>query len=54
MIRMDIGALSAEETAISIRGEITAVRHGREGGRLTTVKGRIHDAVTEEQPAAAT
>ena len=44
-IGLDIGALSAAETAISIMGEITAVRRGREGGRLKTVKGRIHDAV---------
>ena len=52
-IGLDIGALSAEETALSIMGEITAVRHGREGGRLITVKGRIHDAAAPEQPAGA-
>jgi xanthine dehydrogenase accessory factor len=52
-IGLDIGALTAPETALSILGEITAVRHGREGGRLIAVKGRIHDAVPAEQPAAA-
>jgi xanthine dehydrogenase accessory factor len=52
-IGLDIGALSAAETAISIMGEITAVRRGREGGRLKTVKGRIHDAVPDRETAPA-
>jgi xanthine dehydrogenase accessory factor len=52
-IGLDIGALSAAETAISIMGEITAVRRGREGGRLMTVKGRIHDAAREREAAPA-
>ena len=52
-IGLDIGALSASETALSILGEIIAVRRGREGGRLIAVKGRIHDAVAPEQPAGA-
>jgi xanthine dehydrogenase accessory factor len=52
-IGLDIGALTAEETAISIMGEITAVRHGREGGRLIAVKGRIHDAAADEAREAA-
>ena len=52
-IGLDIGALSAAETAISIMGEITAVRRGREGGRLKTVKGRIHDAVPDREAAPA-
>jgi xanthine dehydrogenase accessory factor len=52
-IGLDIGALTAAETAISIMGEITAVRRGREGGRLKTVKGRIHDAVREPEAAPA-
>ncbi len=52
-IGLDIGALTAEETALSIMSEMIAVRHGREGGRLITVKGRIHDAAADEQPAEA-
>ena len=52
-IGLDIGALSAAETAISILGEITAVRRGREGGRLKTVKGRIHDAAPDREAAPA-
>jgi len=52
-IGLDIGALTAAETAISIMGEITAVRRGREGGRLKTVKGRIHDAAPDREVAPA-
>jgi xanthine dehydrogenase accessory factor len=44
-IGLDLGALSAAETALSIMGEIVAVRHGRAGGRLIDAPGRIHDAV---------
>jgi xanthine dehydrogenase accessory factor len=44
-IGLDLGALTAAETALSIMGEIIAVRHGREGGRLIEARGRIHDAV---------
>jgi xanthine dehydrogenase accessory factor len=43
---LDIGAESPAETAISILGEILAVRAGREGGRLKASKGRIHAEVT--------
>jgi xanthine dehydrogenase accessory factor len=39
---LDIGAESPAETAISILGEILAVRAGRDGGRLKASKGRIH------------
>jgi xanthine dehydrogenase accessory factor len=52
-IGLDIGALTAAETAISIMGEITAVRRGHEGGRLMAVKGRIHDAAADEAREAA-
>jgi xanthine dehydrogenase accessory factor len=41
-IGLDLGAVSPEETAVSIVGELIAVRHGRGGGRLSDAKGRIH------------
>jgi xanthine dehydrogenase accessory factor len=39
---LDLGAVTAEETALSILGEVVAARHGRDGGRLAEAKGRIH------------
>jgi xanthine dehydrogenase accessory factor len=42
-IGLDLGALTAEETALSIMGEIVAMRHGRTGGRLADASGRIHE-----------
>jgi xanthine dehydrogenase accessory factor len=42
-IGLDLGALTAEETALSIMAEIVAMRHGREGGRLAHQSGRIHE-----------
>ena len=42
-IGLDLGALTAEETALSIIGEIVAMRHGRTGGRLAHAQGRIHE-----------
>ncbi|HEY2072276.1 MAG TPA: XdhC family protein, partial [Gaiellaceae bacterium] len=45
---LDVGAESPAETAISIFGEILAVRSGRPGGRLRERQGRIH-----AQPALA-
>jgi xanthine dehydrogenase accessory factor len=42
-IGLDLGALTAEETALSIMAEIVAVRHGRGGGRLAEASGRIHE-----------
>ena len=42
-VGLDLGALTAEETALSVIAEIVAMRHGRSGGRLADSKGRIHD-----------
>jgi xanthine dehydrogenase accessory factor len=43
-IGLDLGALTPEETALSIMGEIVAHRRGREGGRLSNRRGgRIHE-----------
>jgi xanthine dehydrogenase accessory factor len=42
-IGLDLGALTAQETALSIMAEIVAVRHGHTGGRLKDAKGRIHE-----------
>ena len=42
-VGLDLGAMSSEETALSILGEVVAVRHGREGGRLIRAGGRIHE-----------
>ncbi|HEX4108768.1 MAG TPA: XdhC family protein, partial [Solirubrobacteraceae bacterium] len=41
-IGLDLGALGAAETALSIMGEIVASRHGRNGGPLSETEGRIH------------
>ena len=40
---LDLGAVSGEETALSILAEVVAARHGHEGGRLATAGGRIHE-----------
>jgi xanthine dehydrogenase accessory factor len=40
---LDLGAISREETALSILAEVVAARHGHEGGRLGTASGRIHE-----------
>jgi xanthine dehydrogenase accessory factor len=42
-IGLDLGALTAQETALSIMSEIVAMRHGHSGGRLAHAKGRIHE-----------
>src|SRR5918992_3776807 len=43
-IGLDLGALTPEETALSIMAEVVAVRHGRSGGRLSEAAGgRIHE-----------
>lgn len=46
-IGLDVGAMTAEETALSIMAEVVAVRHGREGGRLSRSGApRIHEVGT--------
>jgi xanthine dehydrogenase accessory factor len=42
-VGLDLGAVSAEETALSILAEVVATRHGRDGGRLKAAGGRIHE-----------
>jgi xanthine dehydrogenase accessory factor len=42
-IGLDLGAITAEETALSIMAEVVAARRGREGGRLAHASGRIHE-----------
>jgi xanthine dehydrogenase accessory factor len=40
---LDLGAVSAEETALSILAEAVAASHGRDGGRLGELQGRIRE-----------
>jgi xanthine dehydrogenase accessory factor len=43
-IGLDLGALTAEETALSIMAEVVALRHGRNGSPLSEkAGGRIHE-----------
>ncbi len=42
-VGLDLGGVSAEETALSILGEMVAARYGRSGGRLSASGGRIHE-----------
>ncbi len=52
-IGLDLGATSAQETALSIVAEVVAHRHGRSGGRLVHAKGRIHEVSGPRDAAAA-
>jgi xanthine dehydrogenase accessory factor len=45
-IGLDLGGTTAEETAVSIMAELIAVRNGRDGGRLSAARGRIHEVGT--------
>jgi xanthine dehydrogenase accessory factor len=40
---LDLGAVDARETALSILAEVVAARHGHGGGRLRDAGGRIHE-----------
>lgn len=42
-IGLDLGGVTAEETALSIMAELVAVRRGHPGGRLRDASGRIHE-----------
>lgn len=52
-IGLDLGGVSAEETALSILAEIVADRRGGSGARLSEVAGPIHAAGRAEGEAAA-
>ena len=43
-IGLDLGGITAEETALSILAEIVALKRGHEGGRLARTGGPIHEA----------
>jgi xanthine dehydrogenase accessory factor len=40
---LDLGAVTAGETALSVLSEVVAARHGHDGGRLSEARGRIHE-----------
>src|SRR4051812_18368586 len=42
-IGLDLGAITPEETALSIMSEVVAARRGHAGGRLRDARGRIHE-----------
>jgi xanthine dehydrogenase accessory factor len=43
-VGLDVGAMTAGETALSMMGEVVARRRGRTGGLLSEAAGRIHGA----------
>jgi xanthine dehydrogenase accessory factor len=40
---LDLGGVTAGETALSVLAEVVAARRGHEGGRLSHARGRIHE-----------
>ncbi len=40
---LDLGGITASETALSVLAEVVAARHGHAGGRLSVAQGRIHE-----------
>jgi xanthine dehydrogenase accessory factor len=40
---LDLGGVTAGETALSVLAEVVAARHGHPGGRLSVAAGRIHE-----------
>jgi xanthine dehydrogenase accessory factor len=40
---LDLGGVTAGETALSVLAEVVAARHGHGGGRLSQARGRIHE-----------
>ena len=40
---LDLGGVTAGETALSVLSEVVAARHGHDGGRLSQARGRIHE-----------
>lgn len=45
-IGLDLGAVTTQETALSIMAEVVAVRNGRGGSPLAAAGGRIHEPAT--------
>ncbi len=43
---LDLGGITAGETALSVLAEVVAARHGHTGGRLSEARGRIHELVS--------